>query len=88
MLIARVAAQRHSIHEGRKILPVQPLNLHGSQRGDAVVALDTVDAGAGDRVLVATEGFGAMTAARRPNSPINMAVIGDIDELDLLPGLS
>lgn len=93
MLIGRVvgelvATQKHASHEGRKILLVQPLNLDGSQRGDAVVALDTVDAGAGDRVLVTTEGFSAMTAAGRPNSPIDMAVIGYIDEIDLLPGVS
>ena len=49
MLIARVigevvATQKHPSHEGRKILLVQPLNLDGSDRGDAVVALDAVDA--------------------------------------------
>ena len=67
MLIARVigeivATQKHLSHEGRKILLVQPLNLDGSNRGDAVVALDAVDAGVGDRVLLVTEGFSAMTA--------------------------
>ena len=57
MLIARVigevvATQKHSSHEGRKALLVQPLNLDGTDRGDAVVALDAVDAGVGDRVLL------------------------------------
>jgi microcompartment protein CcmK/EutM len=93
MLIARVvgelvATQKHPSHEGRKLLLVQPLNLDGSHRGDPVVALDAVDAGIGDRVLVATEGFSAMTAVGRPQSPIDMAVIGFIDEIDLLPGVS
>jgi ethanolamine utilization protein EutN len=69
------------------LLLVQPLNLNGSDRGDPVVALDAVDAGVGDRVLVATEGFSAMTAVGRPQSPIDMAVIGFIDHLDLLPGV-
>ncbi len=41
MLIARVvgelvATQKHPSHEGRKLLLVQPLNLDGSDRGDAV----------------------------------------------------
>ena len=81
MLIARVigelvATQKHSSHEGRKLLLVQPLNLDGSDRGDAVVALDAIDAGVGDKVLVATEGFSAMTSVGRPNSPIDMSVIG------------
>jgi microcompartment protein CcmK/EutM len=74
-------------HEGRKVLLVQPLNLDGSDRGDAVVALDAVDAGVGDRVLLVTEGFSAMTAVGRPQSPIDMAVIGFIDHVDLLPGV-
>ncbi|HLK69763.1 MAG TPA: EutN/CcmL family microcompartment protein [Bryobacteraceae bacterium] len=93
MLIARVvgelvATQKHESHEGRKLLLVQPLNLDGSNRGDAVVALDAVDAGVGDRVLLATEGFSAMTSVGRPNSPIDMAVIGFIDQIELLPDLT
>ena len=89
MLIARVigdivATQKHPAHEGRKILLVQPLNLDMTNRGDAVIALDAVDAGMGDLVLVATEGFSAMTAVDRPPlSPIDMAVIAFIDRIDL-----
>jgi len=88
MLIARVigevvATEKHVSHVGRKALVVQPLNLDGTNRGDAVVALDAVDAGIGDRVLLATEGFSAMTSVGRPQSPIDMAVIGVIDRVDL-----
>ena len=88
MLIARVvgelvATQKHASHEGCKLLLVQPLNLDGSNRGDAVVAVDAVDAGAGDRVLLVTEGFSAMTSVGRPQSPIDMAVVGFIDRIDL-----
>jgi microcompartment protein CcmK/EutM len=92
MLIARVvgelvATQKHGSHEGRKLLLVQPLNLDGSNRGDAVVALDSVDAGVGDRVLLTTDGFAAMTSVGRPNSPIDMAVIGFIDHIELVDGV-
>jgi microcompartment protein CcmK/EutM len=88
MLIARVvgdvvATQKAPSHQGRKILVVQPLNLDGSDRGEAVLALDAVDAGIGERVLLVTEGFCAMTAVGRPNSPIDMAVVGVIDTVDL-----
>ena len=84
MLIGRVigdivATQKAPSHVGRKILIVQPLNLDGSERGEAVLALDSVDAGVGDRVLVVTEGWSAMTAVGRPQSPIDMAVVGVID---------
>jgi microcompartment protein CcmK/EutM len=90
MLIARVigevvATQKHPSHEGRKILLVQPLNLDGSNRGDALVALDAVDAGVGDKVLLATEGYSAMTSVNRPQSPIDMSIIAFIDHIDI-PG--
>ena len=67
MLISRVvgdlvATRKHPSHEGRKILLVQPLNLDGTNRGDPLVALDAVDAGVGDLVLLVTEGFSAMTS--------------------------
>lgn len=88
MLIARVigeivSTQKHPSHVGRKALLVQPLQLDGSPRGDAVVALDSADAGIGDRVLLVTEGYSAMTSVGRPESPIDMAVIGVIDRVDL-----
>ena len=93
MLIARVAGelvatQKHPSHEGRKLLLVQPLNLDGTDRGDTIIALDAVDAGIGDRVLIATEGFSAMTAVGRPQSPIDTAVIGFIDHIELAPEIA
>lgn len=92
MLVGRVigdvvATQKDASHAGRKILIVQPLNLDGSDRGEAVLALDAVDAGIGERVLLSTEGFSAMTAVGRPNSPIDSAVVGIIDEITLVDGV-
>lgn len=89
MIIARVigelvATRKHASHEGRKVLLVQPLSLEGEDRGDAVVALDWVDAGVGDKVLVVTEGWSAMTSVERPGSPIDMAVIAVIDAVELV----
>ena len=91
MLIARVVGEivsthKHPSHEGRSLLLVQPLNLDGSNRGDAVVALDSVGAGIGDRVLLATDGYSAMTSVGKLQSPIDMAVIGFIDAVDLVDG--
>ena len=48
-----------------------------------VIVLDAVGAGIGERVLLTTEGFSAMTAVGRPNSPIDAAVIGIIDTVDI-----
>jgi ethanolamine utilization protein EutN len=91
MLIGRVVGEivsthKHPSHEGRSLLLVQPLNLDGSNRGDAVVALDAVGAGIGDRVLLATDGYSAMTSVGKLQAPIDMAAIGFIDEVDLMDG--
>jgi ethanolamine utilization protein EutN len=78
-----VATQKHVSHQGRNLLVVQPLNLDGSGRGDPVLALDAIGAGVGDRVLLTTDGYAASTSIGRPQSPIDMAVIGYIDRVDL-----
>lgn len=92
MLIARVigditATQKHPTHEGHKILLVQPLELDGSDRGNAVVALDSVNAGVGDRVLLVQDGFAAFTALGLKPSPIDSAVVGIIDHVEYTPGV-
>jgi ethanolamine utilization protein EutN len=89
MIIARVigevvASQKHSSHQGRKILLLQPVNPDDSESGEPVLALDAVDAGIGDRVLVVQEGYAAMTAAGRPNSPIDMTIVGVVDAVELI----
>src|SRR5204862_1970078 len=80
MLIARIvgeltATQKHASHEGLKLLLVQPLNLDGTDRGDAVIAVGAVDVGVGEKVHLASEGFTAMTSVGRANSPSDLAVI-------------
>ena len=90
MLIARIigaatATIKHPSHEGQKLLLVQPVQLDlVTPRGDAVIAVDAVDAGPGDLVLLAVEGYCAMTTVGRPDSPIDAAVIGVIDRVDLV----
>ena len=88
MILARVAGDvvataKHESHRGRKILLVQPVNPDDSERGQPVLALDAVDAGVGDRVLVVQEGFAAMSAAGRPNSPIDMTIVGVVDAVEI-----
>jgi ethanolamine utilization protein EutN len=90
MIIARVvdnivATQKHKSHSGQIILLVQPLDLDGQAMGDPIVAVDSVSAGIGDRVLVVQEGFSAMTSVGRPDSPIDASVIGVIDTVDIVP---
>ncbi|MGH9603229.1 MAG: EutN/CcmL family microcompartment protein [Terriglobales bacterium] len=79
-----VATQKHPSHHGRKLLVVQPVNPDDSARGDTLLALDAVDAGVGDRVLVVQEGYSAMTAAGRIDAPIDMTIVGVVDAVELL----
>jgi ethanolamine utilization protein EutN len=88
VIIARVvgnivATQKEQTHEGKKILLVQPLDLDNQPAGDVFVALDAVGAGVGDRVLAVQEGFSAMTSVGHVESPIDAAVIGVIDLVEL-----
>jgi len=88
VIIARVvgnivATQKQQSHEGKKILLIQPLDLEDQPTGDVVAALDSVDAGIGDRVLAVQEGFSAMTSVGHTESPIDAAVIGVIDFVEL-----
>ena len=89
MILARVigqviATQKEPSHEGKKILLVQALNLQNEPTGEPFVALDAVDAGIGDRVLAIQEGFSAMTAVGHTDAPIDAAIIGVVDEVELV----
>lgn len=78
-----VATQKHYKLEGRKLLLVQPLDLEDEPRGIALLAVDTVDAGEGDRVLVVQEGKSASMASGRPESPLDAAVVAVVDAVDV-----
>jgi len=86
MKIARVigtvvATRKDPSHEARKILVVQPLDLSGQDAGECLLALDSVDAGAGDRVLIVQEGWSAASSAGREGSAIDTAVVGVVDQV-------
>ena len=78
------ATQKHASHVGQKLLLVQVLELDGTAKGNPVVAVDAVNAGVGDKVLLVMDGYAAMTSVDRPHSPIDFAVIGVIDEVELV----
>ena len=79
-----VATHKHYKLEGRKLLLVQPLDLEGEPRGVAVLAVDGVDAGEGDRVLVVQEGKSASMVSERAESPLDAAAVAVVDAVDLV----
>ena len=78
-----VATQKDSKLEGAKLLLVQPLDLAGAPRGGAVLAIDGVDAGVGDRVLLIQDGRSAQLVLGRGVAAVDAAVIGFVDALEL-----
>lgn len=80
-----VASQKHPSHEHRKILVVQPIAPDGADLASpTLLALDAVDAGVGDRVLVVQEGYSAMSAAGRKRAPIDMTILAVVDAVNML----
>jgi microcompartment protein CcmK/EutM len=66
---------------GKKILIVQPLDVHYQATGDCEVAVDSVGAGVGEIVLIST-GSSAGKVFENRNSPIDRAVVGIIDSVE------
>ncbi|MEO8077558.1 MAG: EutN/CcmL family microcompartment protein [Acidobacteriota bacterium] len=92
MQICRVVGTVVSTHknrklEGAKLLLVQPLTLDGQTRGVALVAIDSVGAGIGERVLVVIEGKAAGDALGKKAAAVDAAVIGIIDAVDYTDGV-
>jgi ethanolamine utilization protein EutN len=88
MQIARVvgtvvSTQKHPKFEGAKLLLVQPVSLDDTPRGTPLLAVDSVGAGVHDKVLVVIEGRAAGEALGRKGAPVDAAIIGIIDQVDV-----
>lgn len=73
-----VATRKHDQLVGNKFLICEPLKGQ-DQVGGKLVAIDTVGAGIGEMVLITT-GSAARVAAASNQVPVDMAIIGIIDE--------
>jgi microcompartment protein CcmK/EutM len=76
-----VATIKHRALEGRKLLLVQPLTGEGTPFGRPTIAVDVVDAGVGDHVLVVDEGNSAAQVLAVPRGPVRTVVVGVVDEV-------
>ncbi len=70
----------------RKLLIVKKLDPEFNQLKDSLIAIDTVNAGDGDIVLVIDEGNSARQILNRENGCIRSVIVGYIDSVDLVPG--
>ena len=78
-----VATKKHRKIEGAKLQLVQPLTLEGGPRGVAVLAIDSVGAGVGEKVLIVIEGKSAGDALRRKGAPVDAAIVGIVDTVSV-----
>ena len=88
MQIARVvgtvvSTHKHRKFEGAKLLLVQPLTIDDAPRGAPILAVYGVGAGVDEKVLVVIEGRAAAETLGRKGAPVDAAIVGIIDRVDI-----
>ena len=76
-----ISTAKHPAYEERKLLLVQRIDLDRRPMGRPTVAMDYVDAGEGDIVLLGAAPGLASTVFGIPNAPIRELVMGVIDRV-------
>lgn len=78
-----VATIKHEAFHARKLLIVDRLTAEGEPTGAYDIAVDVVQAGVGDRVMVIDEGNGARQILKREVAPVRAVIVGIVDDVDL-----
>jgi len=82
-IVGAVVATRKDPRLGStKLLLARPVDPKGKTEGNYLVAIDTVDAGVGETVLIVS-GSSARMAAGLKDTPVDAAIVGIIDSVDL-----
>ena len=90
MILARVlgnvvATKKNLRYENASVMLCQQIDLEGEETVTTILALNSVDAGVGDTVLIVQEGWSASTASTgKPGAAIDSAIVGVVDYIDLL----
>ena len=80
-----VATQKNMRYENARVMLCEQITPEGELNGHTVLALDAVDAGVGDTVLIVQEGWSASTVATgKAGAAIDSAIVGVVDHIDLL----
>jgi ethanolamine utilization protein EutN len=78
-----VSTQKRESLKNQKILTVQPIDLDGLAKGRDLLAIDTVDAGLGDTVLVVQEGQAAAQLLKRKDVPVHSVIVAVVDGFEV-----
>ena len=79
-----VSTQKNEQLRGHKILVVQPIDLESRFVGRDILAIDSVDAGVGDTVLIIQEGAGAHQVLKNTKIPVHSVVVAVVDGLEVV----
>jgi len=77
-----VATRKDERLLGAKLLVVRTIDPHGKDEAGYMVAVDTVDAGVRERVLVVT-GSSARMASGLKDTPVDAAIVGIVDAVEV-----
>jgi ethanolamine utilization protein EutN len=77
-----VATRKDERLESSKLLVARPIDPSGKPEGTYLVAVDTVDAGTGETVLIVS-GSSARMATGLKDCPVDAAIVGVIDSIDI-----
>lgn len=73
----------HDFYENRKLLMIDLLDIHGEPTGDYLIAVDEVDAGAGELVMVIDEGNSARQVVADDLAPVRSIIVGIVDQFNV-----
>lgn len=87
MILGRVVGDitctiRHPFYAAKKLLVVERTAPDGASLPDYLIAIDTVGAGPGERVLVLDEGNGARQVLAAPDAPVRSVIVGILDAVE------
>lgn len=87
MLLAKivgtvVATRKDPRLVSSKLMIARPIDPRGKPEGHALVAVDTVDAGVGDTVLIVS-GSSARMASGLKDCPVDAAIVGIVDNVEI-----
>jgi len=77
-----VSTVKHNSYNGYKLMIVQPLTTDLKPKGNITVAIDNVQSGEGDLVLLLSEGNSARQILNQNEAPIRAVIVGIIDKVD------
>ncbi len=90
MILGRVcgavhATIQHSFYNNHRLLLVDRLGLNGKPTGKYLIAVDSVDAGMNETVLIIDEGNSARQIVDDASAPLRSIIIGVVDEVVVRP---